>query len=235
MRKWRLFFAILCATATLSACAKTPGGAAVSDSPANSAGASLSPAPGISAPMDDAVMYEIYTDVSALPRLLIDMDDVCVFDDRTLTLEDSIDNEPELLTYNLFYYITSAQFDLLMELVGEEEHIQIAMGNEEANFEEGRYLTEQTLHSLRTLTAEDLTRVSPWEKEDILNMIETFAFEEYVIVELEESWTYNEACLAAGPQLGDGERYTRYYLFAKTPSVPEFKLYGVYWEDFLAE
>lgn len=235
MRKWRLFFTILCAAAALSACAATPGGAAVSDSPTSSADPSLSPAPGISAPIDGAVMYEIYTDVSALPRLLIDMDDVCVFDDRTLTLEDSIDNEPELLTYNLFYDITSAQFDLLMELVGEEEHIQIAMGNEEHNFEEGRYLTEQTLHSLRTLTAEDLTRVSPWEKEDILNMIETFAFEEYVIVELEESWKYNEAAAAAGPQLGDGERYTRYYLFAKTPGVPEFKLYGVYWEDFLAE
>lgn len=235
MRKWRLFLTVLCVTAVLSACAQNPGGGTVSDSPVNSAGSGLSPIPSDLAPMDDAVMYEMYekyTDLSTLSTLEINMDDVCVFDDRTLTLEDSIDNELELLTYNKFYYITSARFDLLMELVGEEDHIQIIMGNEKANFEKGRYLTEQTLHSLRTLTAEDLTHITPWAKEDILNMIETFEFEEYVIVELEQSWTYNEAYLADGPQLGDGERYTKYYLFAKTPSVPEFKLYGIYWEDF---
>ena len=184
---------------------------------------------------DDALLYETYTDVSALSALRTDIDDVCVFDDRTLILEDLIDTEPELLTYNLFFYIASAQFDLLMELVGEEESIHIVMGNEGVHFEEGRYCTQTTIHRLDTLTAEDLYTVSDFEKESILTLIHTFSFEEYVVVEAEQSWKYNEAYLSMGPQLADGQRYTRYYLFAKTVKVPEFKLYGIYWEDFLAE
>lgn len=182
---------------------------------------------------DYTPLYERYTDVSALPVLDIGMDSVCVFDDRTLALECPIDNGPELLTYNLSYYIASAQFDRLMELVGEEEHIQTAMGNERANFEEGLYCTETTIHRLTTLTAEDLDRVSDFEKESVLNLIDAFDFEEYVVVEAEKSWKYNEAYAAAEAQLDDGERYMRYCLFAKTEKVPEFKLFGVYWEDFL--
>lgn len=228
MGKLRLFLTALCITALLSACAGAPGDADSPDMPGTSSGSSL-PAP------DYTPLYERYTDVSALPGLELDMDSVCVFDDRTLTLEDAVGSEPELLTYNLFYYIASAQFDLLMELVGEEDSIQIAMGNEETNFEKGYYCTETTIHKLSVLPAEDLDRVSGFEKESILSLINTFDFEEYVVVEAEESWKYNEAYAAEGPQLSDGEKYMRYYLFAKTAQTPEFKLYEVYWEDFLTE
>lgn len=226
MGKLRLFLTALCITALLSACAGAPGGA---DSPDMPGGGTSLPA------ADYAPLYERYTDVSALPGLELDMDSVCVFDDRTLILEDAVGSEPELLTYNLFYYVASAQFDLLMELVGEEDSIQIVMGNEETNFEKGYYCTETTIHNLSVLPAEDLDRVSSFEKESVLSLINTFDFEEYVVVEAEESWIYNEAYAAAGPQLGDGEKYMRYYLFAKTAKTPEFKLYEVYWEDFLAE
>ncbi len=227
----RIFTFALALGMTLSLAACGDDNRAVSHSGAGS-GADSSPSlPAV----DYAPLYEKYTDVSALPVLEIDMDDICVFDDRTLTLEDAISNEPELLTYNLFYYIASAQFDLLMELVGEEEHIQIAMGNERANFEEGYYLTEETLHSLRTLAAEDLNHLSPFVEEELLSLIEACDLEEYVVVQVERSWKYNEAYAAAGPQLSDGEKYIRYYLFAKTAKVPEFKLYDIYWEEFFAE
>lgn len=242
MKKVLALVLALSTALSLTACSAgsdsgSASGSSISNSSISSVGGSAGPAASGSSlpPVDDALLYETYTDVSALPILKVDMDSVCVFDDRTLILDALIDNEPELLTYNLFYYIASAQFDLLMELVGEKESIQIIMANEGSNFEEGRYCTQTTIHRLDTWTAEDLDQVSSFEKESILSLIDTFDFKEYVVVEAEESWKYNEASLAEGPQLADGERYTRYYLFAKTAKVPEFKLYGIYWEDFLAE
>lgn len=235
MSKWKLLLMVLCITAALSACARAPGGADSPDMPGSSAGSGPASTSADSAAIDDALLYERYTDVSALPMLEIDMDDVCVFDDRTLTLEDAISNEPELLTYDLFYYIASAQFDLLMELVGEAEGIRIIMGNDESNFEEGYYSTEWTIHELSTLPAEDLERVSSYDKENILRLINTFDLEEYVVVETEETRKYTEAYAEAGPQIADGEKYKFYYLFAKTAKVPEFKLYEVFWEDFFWE
>ena len=117
MGKRMLFLTALCMTVVLSACARTPGGADSPDMPGSSAGSGPVSTPADSSVTDDALLYERYTDVSALPMLNVDVDDVCVFDDRTLTLEDAISNEPELLTYNLEYYTVSAQFDLLMELI----------------------------------------------------------------------------------------------------------------------
>ena len=235
MGKRMLFLTALCMTVVLSACARTPGGADSPDMPGSSAGSGPVSTPADSSVTDDALLYERYTDVSALPMLNVDVDDVCVFDDRTLTLEDAISNEPELLTYNLEYYTVSAQFDLLMELIGEEEGIRITMGNEEPNFEKGYYSIEETIHALSTLTAEDMERVSSYEKEYILRLINTFDLEEYVVVGAEKTPKYTEAYAEAGPQIADGQKYKFYYLFAKTAKVPEFKLYEVFWEDFFWE
>lgn len=234
MKKLWCFLLALCVLAALSSCTKAPDDPKLPDSSSGSLDVDL-PVTGTDDAQSDALLYKKYADVAALPGLEVDLDAVCVFDDRTLTLEDRVENEPELLTYNVYYHIASARFDDLMELVGEAEAIQIAMRNEGVNFEEGRYCTQVTIHSLETLTAEDLSHIWEPDRADVLEKIDTFGIQEYVIVKLEESWTYNEAALEAGPQLGDGERYTRYYLFAKTEKVPEFKLYGVYWEDFFTE
>ena len=77
-----------------------------------------------------------------------------------------------------------------------------------------------------------MAQVSPYDKEDLQNKQNTFHFTEYAIVEADVSWKYSEAYLQQGPQLEEG-RYLRYYLLAKTPEVPEYKWYELYWDDFL--
>lgn len=57
---------------------------------------------------------------------------------------------------------------------------------------------------------------------------------EYAIVQVDLDWTYSQAQLEAGPQLGEG-RYLRYFLLGKTEKIPEFRWYELYWDDFLEE
>lgn len=180
----------------------------------------------------DKQLSEKYVDVTRLVALDIDMEDKYVFDDRTLALEDNIDNELEQLVYKYYYDVTSAQFEDLLDLIGENESLQIAMENEGDNYRDGIYMSEYTIHELTTLTADDLPTIVDASKKDILDKIDTFGFTEYAVVQADVSLKHNKASLNQGPQLEDG-RYVRYYLFATTTDVSEFKMYEVYWEDFI--
>ncbi|MDD3164468.1 MAG: hypothetical protein PHS97_01260 [Oscillospiraceae bacterium] len=179
----------------------------------------------------DVLLSDKYVDVARLAVLDIDMEDKYVFDDRTLALEDSIDNELERLVYQYYYDVTSAQFEDLMDLIGGNESLQVAMENEGENYCNGIYMSEYAIHELTTLTVEDLPTISQATKKDILGKIDTFGFTEYAVVQADVSLKHNEASLSQGPQLGDG-RYMKYYLIATTTDVPQFKMYEVYWEDF---
>lgn len=185
------------------------------------------------APEDsDEQLSDKYVDVAHLAVLDLDIEDKYVFDDRTLALEDSIDFELEHLAYQYYYDVTSAQFEDLMDLIGESENLQIAMENEGENYRNGIYISEYTIHELTLLSTDTLQKVSEFSKKDLLKKIDTFDFNEYAIVQADVSLKHNEASLSQGSQLGDG-RYMRYYLFATTTKVPEFKMYEVYWEDFI--
>lgn len=183
-------------------------------------------------PVDMDLLAQRYVDVSALPVLDLDVEERVQFDDRTLILEDGIDNELEHLVYQLYYDETAADFDSYANLVGENESLQIAAQNEAENFQDGLYMTEYTLHALNTLTRDDLAQVSQYGREDLQNRLNTYDFTEYAVVEADVSWKYSEAYFQLGPQLEEG-RYLRYYLLAKTQDVPEYKWYELYWDDFL--
>lgn len=180
----------------------------------------------------DKQLSDKYVDVNHLPILDIDVADKYVFDDRTIALEDSIDNELEQLAYKYYYDVTSAQFEDLMDFIGENESLQIAMENEGVNYHNGIYMSEYTIHELTTLTVDDLPTIGDASKKDIMNKIDTFDFTEYAIVRVDVSMKHNKAYLSQGPQLGDG-RYVRYYLFATTMDLSQFKMYQVYWENFI--
>ena len=67
---------------------------------------------------DWSALYDGYIDVASLPALDVDLEKEYVCDDRTLIMEDSVDNDLEYTVYKRYRAIVSADFDGLMELVG---------------------------------------------------------------------------------------------------------------------
>lgn len=176
------------------------------------------------------LLSDKYLDIAGLPMLDIGIEDHYVFEDRTLELEDSIDNEVELLAFHYYYYSTSGEFEKLKDLIGDKESLQIAVANEQSQFQDGIYKSEYTIHGLTAWTAEDLQHMSESSKTELFHLIQTYDLDEYAVVRAEVGWKHNEASLSRSPQLGDGD-YTRYFLVAKTRESKSFKIYEVYWED----
>lgn len=234
MQKCKTWLVALTVALLLSGCAEASGSAvplpASESEPQSqsSQGSSETNAP----ESPDALLYAHYVDDESLPAPDFTPDARYTFEDRTIVLEDSVENALEGLAYAYYYNCCAADFDALVGLVGENEALQNATKSEGVHYREGRYMTEYTIHEISTLTADDLQRISPFSKQDLARKIDNFTLKNLAVVRIDVSWKHNEASLQAGPQLGDG-RYERYYLFATTQTQPAFKLYEVYWEDFL--
>ena len=189
----------------------------------------LSDVIGYAPPHADSLL-EKYVDIAALPLLDFDVKDRYVFDDRVLLMEDTVDNELERVVFEHYYCISSAQFDQLMALVGENTSLQITSKNEEKNFNEGIYMSERVLHSLETLPATAIQGVSQYVKDDIAEKLAKHDLTAYAMVSVDISWKYNELYASMGPQLEEG-RYMRYWLLGKTASDPAYRLYELYWDS----
>lgn len=180
---------------------------------------------------DEERLYEKYIRNDELVSSDIAMEASYVFDDRTLLLEDSVENDLERLVFDYYYALTAGDFETLYDLNGENESLRIAMKNEESSFHEGVYMSEYIIHQLTVLPEEDLRQLADSSKEDLLEMIDTYQFDQYAVVQADVGIQYNEAWLDRSPQLEEG-RYLRYYLLASTADAPEFKLYEVYWGEY---
>lgn len=181
--------------------------------------------------IDEQLLFDKYADIALLPILDIDLEPVRVFEDRTLKIEDGIDNGLELLAYDFYYYEMAPDFEKQMALLGENQVFQSAVKNGQKAFEEGKYYSEIVIHELDIFEPKDFDDVSDSSKEDVCDAINAFRLSEYAIVEVELTWEYNEAMEEAGPQLGEG-RYKRYYLVGKTNADDEWKIYDVYWDEY---
>lgn len=246
MRKHRiaLTLLLLLSLASLSACAyanynPSPSNASPSDASTNPTDESVdsggfAETEETASARDDERLYEKCVQIDELPPSDIVTEDSYVFDDRTLLLEDTVENELERLIFDYYYARSAGDFEKIYNLNGETEYLRIATKNEENAFNEGVYMSEYILHELAVLTVEDLQELPDSSKEDLLEKIDTFQFDQYAIVQVDVSMKYNEAWLDRSPQLEEG-RYLRCYLFATTADVPEFKIYELYWgELFLA-
>lgn len=233
MKALRFAFALAFSASVLAGCAQNTASSSASSAPSDTSGsASDTAGQSSAASLDEDLLISRYTDVSALPALDLNLEPSLQFDDRTLIMEDSIENELEYLVYQSYYYEMSADFSSKKTLLGDNEYLQISNQNEEENFENGKYMTSITIHALNTLTPEDLDFAADYIKEDILERIDQFSLTEYAIVQVDLDWTYSPAMLEAGPQLDEG-RYLRYFLLGKTEETPEFRWYELYWDDFL--
>lgn len=234
MKRLKFPALLILSAALLAGCAQTPSSSSVSSQPSplpEPPAASLS-APASSVEADLWLLTERYADVEALPMLDLDLEPRVRYDDRTLSLEDSIDNELEYLVYQLYLLEAAADFDGRLELAGTNETLNGVLQNEASQFRDGCYMTEVVLHRLTTLTREDLDRVQEHCRESILELLDTYDLTEYAVVEADLDWKYSEAALEAGPQLDEG-RYLRYFLLARTENVPEYRYYELFWDDFL--
>lgn len=180
--------------------------------------------------VSDKEILSKYVDVSNLPIFDLDINNKIQFDDRTISIEDSIDNELEYTVYQLYYNETLGDYKKVMELIGEDEGFKIAMQNGEKNFEDGIYMKEYVIHELSVLDKNDMKEISNYSKIEIKDKIDKLNLEQYAIVMADLSFKHNEKSLSLSPQLGDG-RYIRYYILGKTSESDNFKIYDVYWDN----
>lgn len=180
--------------------------------------------------VSDKEILSKYVDVSNLPIFDLDINNKSQFDDRTISIEDSIDNELEYTVYQLYYNETLGDYKKVMELIGEDEGFKIAMQNGEKNFEDGIYMKEYVIHELSVLDKNDIKEISNYSKIEIKDKIDKLNLEQYAIVMADLSFKHNEKSLSLSPQLGDG-RYIRYYILGKTSESDNFKIYNVYWDN----
>lgn len=174
-------------------------------------------------------LLEKYVDMGDLPVAHFDAEVRSTFDDRTIILEDTIDNQLEQIVYQWYYSLCSADFEKHGALIGENKALKQTNEAEKRQFSEGVYMTEYVIHALNTLSTDDIEVLPDYVKEDIEEKINEYGIEKFAVVQTDISWKHNEKSLSRGPQIGDG-RYFRYYLLATTPDSSEFLCYDVYWE-----
>jgi len=179
----------------------------------------------------DDIKYfkEHYVDERKLPVLDIDIENPFVSDDRTLILDDSIENELELMIYEFYQNMMSGSFQKIKDIVVDDS-LYAAIEADERNFNDGIYFSKIVLDEIDLVDKDDLEEISEQNRKNITEMLDEMNVTEFAIVEVEKTITHNEKSLSMAPQVGNGE-VTRYYLLGKKDD--SYKIIEVYWEGFM--
>ena len=170
-----------------------------------------------------------YVDERKLPVLDIDIENPFVSDDRTLVLDDSIDNNIELVIYEYYHSIMSGDYQKAKNMIIDESLLAATEAHEN-NFKEGIYYSRISINEIDLVDKDELSEISSKNKQDIVEMLVEAEIEEFAIVEVEKTIKHNEKSLSMAPQVGDGE-VTRYFLLGKKDG--SYKIIDVYWEGFM--
>ena len=167
-----------------------------------------------STPVDaDAWFNEHYVDESKLPVLDVDIENPFVSDDRTLILDDDIDNKLELLVYEYFHDETAGAFANQMSKVKGEAMEDLVNGGE-TQFKEGAYNTKLTLDEVDLLDKEDLKDVRVYQKQYFAEALIELDMTECAIVKVKKTQKQNDKLLSMELQRRDGT-YEDYFLLGK--------------------
>ena len=170
-----------------------------------------------------------YLNPDELEEVPIDIVKSRTFEDRTISVEDMPENEPELLTYMLQYCAILPDFEQYKALHGAA--MRIEANNTEKNFADGDCFTAFTFHRIEALNEESAFALCDgWVKEDLARFVSQYEFTEYTVVEAEFTFVHKNKILDEQAQRPSG-RYSNAYLWAKTEKDESFKLYTVYWTD----
>ena len=170
-----------------------------------------------------------YVDERKLPILDIHIENPFVSDDRTLILDDSIENGIELMIYEYYHSIMSGDYQEAKNMIIDESLLAATEAHEN-NFKEGIYYSRISIDEIDLVDKDDLNEISNKNKQDIVEMLVESEIEEFAIVEVEKKIKHNEKSLSMAPQVGDGE-VTRYFLLGKKDG--SYKIIEVYWEGFM--
>lgn len=150
----------------------------------------------------------------------------------TLTLEDSPQNQPELLVYSQYVYTVLGDSEGMEPLLGEDFGFVGAAEIEAAEYQRGEGgMQTRTVHELHTMTMEEIQAAGNYTRTRLQQYLADYDLQQWTMVAVDQSWTYTAETEAAGPQLPAG-RYQRYYLLGVPSGSRQFKIYNVYWEDF---
>lgn len=170
-----------------------------------------------------------YVDERKLPILDIHIENPFLSDDRTLILDDCIENSIELTIYEYYHSIMSGDYQEAKNMIIDESLLAATEAHEN-NFKEGIYYSRISIDEIDLVDKDDLNEISNKNKQDIVEMLVESEIEEFAIVEVEKTIKHNEKSLSMAPQVGDGE-VTRYFLLGKKDGT--YKIIEVYWEGFM--
>lgn len=226
----------------LTACAASPSEASVSEEtasataavsavpdPTEAPGATPAPTPTPS-PVPEETVFQRYIETFSNPEETVET--TVTANGCTLTLEDSLDTEPELLVYQSYLYEAEGDWDRLEPLMGGDgtfAHTAELAAKQYRDGESG--MESQTIHELHVMTLEEVQGASDYSRKELQQVLADYDLQQWTMVAVDLSWTYTPEKEAAGPQLPEG-RYQRYYLLGIPSGAGDWKLYQVYWEDF---
>ena len=172
---------------------------------------------------------EHYVDERELPVLDINIENPFVSDDRTLILDDSIENDLELMIYEYYKNIMSGSYQNAKDIIVDGSLLAATEASEN-NFKDGIYYSRILIDEIDLVDKDDLEEISDKNKQDIIKMLNDLEMTEFAIVEVDKVIKHNEKALSMAPQVGDGE-VQRYFLLGKKDN--DYKIIEVYWEDFM--
>lgn len=172
-----------------------------------------------------------YINERKLPILDINILNPFVSGDRTLVLDDSIENSLELMIYEFYHNIISGSYTEAKKMVVDDS-LLAATEADEKNYRNGIYYSRITINEIDLVDRDSLDDISESNKQNIIKTLNDFNMSEFAIVEVETVIKHNEKSLGMLPQVGDGE-VERYYLLGKKDN--EYKIVEVYWEGFLRD
>lgn len=172
---------------------------------------------------------EHYVDERKLPILDINIENPFVSDDRTLILDDSIENNLELMIYEYYHNIMSGSYQKAKDVIVDDSLLAATEASEN-NFKDGIYYSQLLIDEIDLVDIDDLEEISDKNKQDIIKMLNDFEMTWFAIVEVEKVIKHNEKSLSMAPQVGDG-KVQRYFLLGKKDN--DYKIIEVYWECFM--
>ena len=170
-----------------------------------------------------------YVDERKLPILDIHIENPFLSDDRTLILDDCIENSIELTIYEYYHSIMSGDYQEAKNMIIDESLLAATEAHEN-NFKEGIYYSRISIDEIDLVDKDDLNEISNKNKQDIVEMLVEAEIEEFAIVEVDKTIKHNKKSLSMAPQVGDGE-VTRYFLLGKKDG--SYKIIEVYWEGLM--
>ncbi len=177
--------------------------------------------------IDTNKVFKKYINQRKLPVLDIRIVRENIFDDRTLIVDDEIENEMEYLVYEFYLQTMSGEYSKIYERIGNED-LKNALMADEKNFRNGIYFSRIVLEDIDFVDRDD---VGVGLKKQVAQDVEAMGLSEFALVEVDKIVKHNEKSLSMAPQMGDGEA-ERYYLVGKQNKKDGYKIYQLYWGEY---